>query len=759
MSTQVRDCSSLVAVLRVLIAGMALVLSSGLLADESLLARATELNKANKTQEAKALLEEFLQKYPSSPKAPEAQFALAGVALNSGDLGTAKALLQRLESRYPNYERRLIVRQMLTQLRGVKPTQLASSAQSSLTYQQAQKELRRAIELERTGDKEKAKALFDALVQTPHRNIVRAAGSRLDAMASRERVAQKRLLAQQGQAAKRLRLKDTSVALQLEELIADNAEVGSPSTLQWELMSDRDQLQPRGYKTDRSVRKEVMVRARRVEDVLAVHTQLSAMIRTDLKTRLSNVRVTEGMTLSAAYGVAVGSRELAGYQFSFSFENGWKVTTAGTNRLLEEVAQLSPGQMNTQRQTREAVIAWMNGETRNIERTLSEDQRSAKATAAQKAILSRKEEQALLSQLQTTSKEIHERWQTVKGASYRDSYVVRSEHAVFARDDLPAGLKRLLASARGRSASEPSGYSNWNTNIGGGARRLIQAGLDHWAIGFNVSRQSRAAGALQLGEGADEAFLHAPYAGLGAAYSELQRKWQTTATSRSSIASETEQATDRALVGSNSQKTRLNRTTKRFYTPTELFFSGLGQSAGQAVAGGLQVAGSIKQLEAEVISSRAAFFDCLRATCRQLDQTRRSFSAALARKDYFFFAGSGRSGSIIAATNRHGSIIAEGMTGAQGLTFIDGGIRGGCKRSFDAWLDAFNNAHVKEHGSGRGQLDSALSSLSDILSNPRKVQASGEQLLVAQRQAFGASNAQYKTYQKCRDQWEFDHAP
>jgi len=187
-------------------------------------------------------------------------------------------------------------------------------------------------------------------------------------------------------------------------------------------------------------------------------------------------------------------------------------------------------------------------------------------------------------------------------------------------------------------------------------------------------------------------------------------------------------------------------------TPAELFFESIGRGVQEAGSALTSYAALIAQLENRVINTRKAFFSCW-PSCKELQSKRVLYSKALMDKDIYFLEISGQSQSLVHQGQRNMTTIIEGVSGNTGFTLIDSGIPKICQGYFSTWVSKVSQLN-KTTNSDMNNIFKGLSGM--LKGDINGYKESGFELIKRQREAYAKSATEYKKYQVCRDQYEFD---
>lgn len=174
-------------------------------------------------------------------------------------------------------------------------------------------------------------------------------------------------------------------------------------------------------------------------------------------------------------------------------------------------------------------------------------------------------------------------------------------------------------------------------------------------------------------------------------------------------------------------------------TASEYAAYGFGKQIGRAANQAVQLGQIQNEFSAEINGARKAFWRC-NNTCDEGKKLKEQFVSLLYQKDMYF---------LYNETYTQGQLFAIGsLTGTKAL---DGGIRPGCRQTFDAWKNAVASLYPP------AELKADATGLYTSLLTGRGV--SKTHLQKKYQKAIDSSMESYKTYVECRDRWEYDARP
>ncbi|MBL4712487.1 MAG: tetratricopeptide repeat protein [Gammaproteobacteria bacterium] len=372
------------------------------------------------------------------------------------------------------------------------------------------------------------------------------------------------------------------------------------------------------------------------------------------------------------------------------------------------------------------------------------------------SVLTNDKKNQYLTTLIKAEKDLNSKWKTSANNS------VRTEIVKYARDIAPKILRKLSNSASKElssiSKNDSRVYRNWSQKTSKPIRLQVVAWQKLWDIGFGIGKKENALSALGL-QSFKSSYLNArhsggsPFVNIAETLYDAQYKWLIEAEKSTTADASVKFPTS----WSSSSNYKIPKQPKRHYaqlmTPSEIFFDSIGQQAGEAVSAIASYGSQIAQLEQKIKKSRTAFFKCL-PNCSNLITKNANYSRSLVEKDIYFLQISGRSGSLVNKGQQNMSIMVEGLSGSRGFTLIDNGISKVCWGYFDRWVSKFSESHGKD---GRNEIDANFLAIQKMATgNFSALQEQGFKMIKKQQAAFAKSATEYRKYQVCRDQYEFD---
>lgn len=374
--------------------------------------------------------------------------------------------------------------------------------------------------------------------------------------------------------------------------------------------------------------------------------------------------------------------------------------------------------------------------------------------------LSNEKKNNYLTSLENKSKELLNRWTASSGQSKRDRYSIQSDIISYSREVAKNILIKLSNSAAKElgtiGKNDTKAYKNWHTKTAKPIRKLAVVWKELWDIGFGLGRKESALSALGL-QNEQTRYIQAaggsPFVDIAEILYDAQYKWVTKSEKGTSADATVKFPTGWSSSGNYQQPKRPRRHYAQLMTPPELFFESIGHHIGQASSALVSYGSQIAQLQNKITKSRKAFFKCL-PNCKELQTKRAIYSKALIEKDIYFLEISGRSGSLVNKGSQNMSTVMEAMTGSRGFTLVDGGIPKVCYGYFDKWLSKFGETHGQD---GTTEIDAMFGAIRKMTTGDFSgLKEQGFKLIQKQQEAFAKSATEYRKYQVCRDQYEFD---
>lgn len=364
--------------------------------------------------------------------------------------------------------------------------------------------------------------------------------------------------------------------------------------------------------------------------------------------------------------------------------------------------------------------------------------------------------------LEKKSNELTNRWNSSRGQSKQNRYSIQSDIINYSRDVTKSILLKLSNSAakelEGITLKDQKNYRNWNKKTAKPIRLQAVAWRKLWDIGFGITREDNAVTALGLSS-FKSGYVNArhsggsPFNGIAEVLYDAQYKWVTKSEKGTTADATVDFPIDWSAPGSYQKPKRPTRHYGMLLTPSELFFESIGNQIGQASSALASHASMIAQLEHKIIKSRKQFFNCL-PKCNNLKIKEATYSKALIEKDIYFLQLSGRSGSLADQGTRNITTVIEAASSSSGFTLVDGGIPKVCTGYFDRWMTKFGASHGQD---SRAEIDAIFGAVQKLTRGElSSMKEAGVKMMQKQQKAFAKSATEYRKYQVCRDQYEFD---
>lgn len=376
--------------------------------------------------------------------------------------------------------------------------------------------------------------------------------------------------------------------------------------------------------------------------------------------------------------------------------------------------------------------------------------------------LSENRKKQYLSILEKKSIELTNKLNSSQGQSKLDRYSIKSDIINYSREVAKNTLLKLSHSAAKElgeiQPDDQKGYQNWNKKIAKRIRLQLITWRKLWDIGFGIQSKDDAASALGLPT-FTSGYLNArhsggsPFNGIAEILYDAQYQWVTKSEKGTSADANISFPVGWSSSRSYQQPKRATKHYGMLLTPSELFFESIGQQVGEAASALASYASMIAELDRKISKSRKEYFDCL-PNCSNLRVKEALYSRALIEKDIYYLQLSGQSGSLADEGHKRITTAIEGISGGNGLTLVDDGIPKICIGYFNNWLTKVGETHGRD---GKQEIDAIFGAAIEFTKgNFSTLKEAGFKMAQKQQEAFAKSAVEYRKYQICRDQYEFD---
>jgi len=367
---------------------------------------------------------------------------------------------------------------------------------------------------------------------------------------------------------------------------------------------------------------------------------------------------------------------------------------------------------------------------------------------------------AYIKKLQDKTNELLKEWPQYQSKPL--SHLGRRDHQTkmieLARDKIPKVIDDVLPSAlfllQNIDKDNTEDYSQWDRKISKPIRTVLGDGLTLWDHGFNNDEQKR----VQLYYGHSsytDPFTHAKIRHSISNLMTYQFDWVRQ--NREGTSADPYIEIPMGISGSESKiiYKEPRRIRFRLDSPTEIFFEGIGQQAGQAGAAFLSYKGRLASYEQKLIDQRKSYFECY-PDCKNFRQITSRFSRLLIEKDIHYLKLSGNYNPLSDRLTRGLSALAQATNiKLNNLKLLDGGVPYRCLGVFQTWGYDYSQALDTDLGN---EMNRSLEIMGHMTKgNMGAIRKAGESSREEQQSAFNESFASYGAYQICRDQWELDH--
>lgn len=374
--------------------------------------------------------------------------------------------------------------------------------------------------------------------------------------------------------------------------------------------------------------------------------------------------------------------------------------------------------------------------------------------------LSKNRKKQYLSILEKKSIELRNKWNSSRGQSKLERYSIKSDIIDYSREVAKNTLLKLSNSAAKElgkiQSDDQKGYREWNKKIAKRIRLQLITWRKLWDIGFGIQSKDNAALGLPT---FTSSYLNArhsggsPFNGIAEILYDAQYQWVTKSEKGTSADANTSFPSSWSSSGSYQQPKRATKHYGMLLTPSELFFESIEQQVGQASSALASYASMIAELDRKIKKSRKEYFDCL-PSCRNLAVKEALYSRALIEKDIYYLQLSGQSGSLADEGHKRITTAIEGISGGNGFTLVDDGIPKICIGYFNNWLTKVGKTHGRD---GKQEIDAIFGAAIEFTKgNFSTLKEAGFKMVQIQQEAFAKSAVEYRKYQICRDQYEFD---
>jgi len=364
--------------------------------------------------------------------------------------------------------------------------------------------------------------------------------------------------------------------------------------------------------------------------------------------------------------------------------------------------------------------------------------------------------------LENKSKGLFARWNESVGQSNFERHSIQSDIVNYSRDVAKYILLKLSKSAAKRleeiQTKDHQAYKNWNQKTAKPIRQQVVAWRKLWDIGFGIGKEEDAVSALGLSS-VTSSYLNArhsggsPFMNIAEILYNAQYEWIVKSEKGTTADATVKFPQGWSSSGSYQKPKPRTRHYAQLMTPTDLFFESIGNQIGEAGSAIASYGSLIAELQQRIIKSRKAYFKCL-PDCSDIRVKEALYSKSLIEKDIYFMQLSGRTGSIVDKGHQSMTTIIEGLSGTNGFILVDGGIPKVCHGYFDRWVSKFGKAHGQD---GRAEIDAIFSAYTNLVKGDFSgLQEEGFKMVQKQQEAFSKSATEYRKYQVCRDQYEFD---
>lgn len=376
--------------------------------------------------------------------------------------------------------------------------------------------------------------------------------------------------------------------------------------------------------------------------------------------------------------------------------------------------------------------------------------------------LSENRKKQYLSILEKKSIELMNKWNSSRGQSKLERYSIKSDIIDYSREVAKNILLKLSNSAAKElgkiQPDDQKGYRDWNKKTAKRIRLQLITWRKLWDIGFGIQSKDDAASALGLPT-FTSGYLNArhsggsPFNGIAEILYDAQYQWVIKSEQGTSADASTSFPSGWSSSGSYQQPKRATKHYGMLLTPSELFFESIGQQVGQAASALASYASMITELDRKISKSRKEYFGCL-PNCSNLRVKEAVYSQALIEKDIYYLQLSGQRGSLADEGHKRITTAIEGISGGNGFTLVDGGIPKICNGYFNNWLTKVGKTHGRD---GKKEIDAIFGAVIDLTKgNFSTLKEAGFKMVQKQQEAFAKSAVEYRKYQICRDQYEFD---
>lgn len=326
----------------------------------------------------------------------------------------------------------------------------------------------------------------------------------------------------------------------------------------------------------------------------------------------------------------------------------------------------------------------------------------------------------------------------------------------YSRDAIPRLMDDLINSAllllNSIDRNDAKAYSKWDRELSKPIRKILGDGLTLWNYGFNNDTKSKVNSVFGESSYTDP-FTHGKIKDQINTLTAYQYDWVKI--NRVGTIADPDLQLPSGISGGSAKITYKKPVLlrARLDTPTELFFEGLGQQAGQAGAAFLTYKGQLVEFERLIKENRKAYFDCY-PDCGSFDAISANFSRLLIQKDVYFLKLSGNYNALTDRLDRGLSALVELTGSKQGSSILDEGIPYRCQGEFESWTYSYSQAVDSPINK---QVNTTMSAIAQMAKgNIGAMQKMGKNRHEAQQLAFMRTAGLYGRYQMCRDQWEFD---
>lgn len=397
-------------------------------------------------------------------------------------------------------------------------------------------------------------------------------------------------------------------------------------------------------------------------------------------------------------------------------------------------------------------------------RQIAKAEAEAKALAKlppkiKKGKYSQKQILATIKTLQKEANELLKAWPQYQ--SKPSSNLERRDHQTkmveLARDEIPNVIDDVLPSAlfllQNINKDDSDDYSDWDRELSKPIRTILDDGLTLWDYGFNNDAQSKAQ--LYYGNSSyTDPFTHAKIPPTINKLMAYQYDWV-----RQNRVGTSADPSIELPMGISGGKAKITykepkRIRLRLNSPTELFFEGIGQQAGQAGAAFLSYKGQLAHFEQKLKDYRKAYFECY-PDCKNFDKINAKFSRLLIEKDVHYLKLAGSHNPLTDRFTKALSVLSQ-STNLKGnnIKLLDGGIPYRCLGAFKDWGYYYAQALGTDINK---EMNNSFALLGQMAKgNMTAMQRAGNNSRQEQQHAFNETSSSYGAYQICRDQWEFD---